>query len=104
MTVASRIQHDCPGAPNNDDNVRSYFTYNRFKTRVARSSMANFAMIAVAVFLFIMVRGEHLGITAPLTIALTVFVTFANLTLTAWFLWNEIANTTYRKAGSLWNE
>ena len=86
----------------NDDNVRSYFTYNRFKLRVARSSFVNFSMIAVSGFLFLLIRGSELGIGASLKIGLTVLVVFGILSLASLFLWREIAVTTHRRSGVLW--
>ena len=87
-----------------DDNVRSYFTYNRFKTRVSRSSMLNFAMMALSIFLFTMTRGSEVGVEQPLKIGLTVLISFSLFSVLAFFLWKEIAHTTYKRAGYLYKE
>ena len=88
----------------NDDNVRSYFSYNRFKLRVARSSFVNFSMIAVSGFLFLWIRGSELGIGSPIKIGIAVLVVFGILSLASLFLWREIAVTTHRRSGVLWEE
>lgn len=84
-----------------DDNIRSYFTYNRFKTRVARSSFINFAMIGISGAVFIAIRGASLGMTDPLKVALILCALFSGLSLTALYLWREIANTVYAQASQL---
>lgn len=88
----------------NDENVRSYFTYNRFKTRVARSSMVNFGMIGLSIPLFIFIRGHEIGIEHPLKIGLTVFITFSLLSITLFYLWKEVSQTTYMRASNLCQE
>ncbi len=84
-----------------DTNITNYFTYNRFKTRIARSSFINFAMIGIAGALLITLRGPALGIERTGTISLVIFVTFILLSSTALFLWREIARTVYQKASRL---
>jgi len=81
----------------NDPNITSYFTYNRFKTRVARSSFINFAMIGIAVGMFVLLQGPPLGMTQSGTISMVIFVTFILLSVMALLLWREIAKTVYEK-------
>jgi hypothetical protein len=84
------------------ENIVSYFTYNRFKTRVARSSFVNFALIGIGVALLLRLQGESLGIDRPLNVSVVVFLTFNLLATTAFFLWWKIANTVYAKARRVW--
>jgi len=85
-----------------DANTTNYFIYNRFKTRVARSSFINFAMIAISVALLILRHGQHLGIEQPLKMSLVIFITFIILSVAALLLWNEIAKTVHEKSAKLW--
>ncbi len=87
-----------------DNNITGYFTYNRFKTRVARSSFLNFTMIAIAVSIFIWLHGEEISIENTVTASVVIFVAFLILAATALFLWREIAKTVYERASKLWNE
>ncbi len=80
-----------------DDNLTGYFTYNRFKTRVSRSSALNFLLIGLTVPLFILVSGNGLGVEHPLRIALTIFVTFTLLSSIAILLWREIAYSVHKR-------
>ncbi len=87
-----------------DTNITNYFTYNRFKTRIARSSFINFAMIGIAGALFIIFRGASIGINQPVNISVVIFIFSIVLSATALFLWKEIANTVYESAGKLWKD
>ncbi len=93
-----KITNDTP------ENIVSYFTYNRFKTRVARSSFVNFALIGFGWALLLRLQGEVLGIDRPLAVSAVVFITFNLLATTAFFLWWKIANTVYQKAKRVWPE
>ena len=87
----------------NTSNTIHYFTYNRSKTRVARSSFLNFALIAIAGALFVFIRGNSMGIENVVKIGLTTFILFAALSFTAFVLWREIANTVHRRTKQLWD-
>ncbi|MFT6807454.1 MAG: hypothetical protein ACJA01_000674 [Saprospiraceae bacterium] len=80
-----------------DDNLTAYFTYNRFKTRVSRSSALNFLLIGITVPMFILLQGNALGVEHPLRIALTIFITFILLSVIAILLWREIAYSVHRR-------
>ena len=86
-----------------DDNIKSYFTYNRFKTRVARSSMINFFMIALGGSTFVWCQGEAIGVVQTEKISLIILFVFMLLSLSAYLLWREIGNTVYQKASMLTN-
>jgi len=84
-----------------DNNLLSYFTYNRFKTRVARSSFINFTMIGIAGAAFVLFQGTTLGIMQSGKIAGILFITFIVFAGTALYLWKEIAETVYQRAAEL---
>ena len=86
-----------------DDNIKNYFTYNRFKTRVARSSMINFLMIALGGSTFVWCQGEAVGVVQTEKISLIILFVFALLSLSAYLLWREIGITVYNKASMLAN-
>ena len=86
-----------------DDNIKNYFTYNRFKTRVARSSMINFMMIALGGSTFVWCQGEAIGVVQTEKISIIILFVFGLLSLFAYLLWREIGNTVYQKASMLAN-
>lgn len=81
-----------------DDNLKSYFTYNRFKTRVARSSMINFMMIAMGGSTFVWCQGVSIGIVQTEKISIIILLVFMFLALSAYLLWRQIGNDVYQKA------
>jgi hypothetical protein len=84
-----------------DNNLLSYFTYNRFKTRVARSSFINFMMIGIVGAAFVLVQGSTFGFMQTGKLGAIVFITFILLAGTALYLWKEIAETVYQRAAGL---
>lgn len=80
-----------------DDNLRSYFTYNRFKTRVARSSFINFFMLGIASASFVMIQGPSLRILQAGKISAILLITFITFASTALYLWKEIAENVYKR-------
>lgn len=83
-------------------NIINYFTYNRFKTRVARSSFLNFGLIGFIVAILLRRQGMAFGVEEPLLVSVVVFLTFNLLAAAAFFLWWKIANTVYKKASRVW--
>ena len=57
-----------------DENIVNYFTYNRFKTRVARSSGINFAMIGWSLALFVWLQGDTIGILQSKMIGIIILI------------------------------
>lgn len=98
FSLLLRINQETPA------NVVNYFIYNRFKTRVARSSFVNFALIGFIVAILLRRQGAAFGIDEPLLVSAVVFLTFNLLAAAAFFLWWKIANTVYKKAGRVWPE
>jgi len=86
-----------------DDNLKSYFTYNRFKTRVARSSMINFLMIAIGGSTFVWCQGDSIDIVQTEKISIIILMVFLVLALSAYLLWRQIGNDVYEKASLLTN-
>ncbi|HEX5112092.1 MAG TPA: hypothetical protein VFV79_04545 [Saprospiraceae bacterium] len=86
-----------------DDNIKNYFTYNRFKTRVARSSMINFLMISIGGSTFVWCQGEAIGVVQTEKISLIILFVFAVLALSAYLLWRQIGIDVYQKASLLAN-
>jgi hypothetical protein len=86
-----------------DENIKNYFTYNRFKTRVARSSMINFLMIAIGGSTFVWCQGETIGVVQTEKISIIILLVFLLLSVSAYLLWREIGNHVYQKASLLAN-
>ena len=84
-----------------DENIRDYFTYTRFKTRVIRSSMLNFLMIAIFCSLLIFIKGTELGISYPKPIGLSVAIIFMLFCIVAYLIWVNITRTTNMKVKEL---
>jgi hypothetical protein len=87
-----------------DDNITSYFYNNRFKLRVSRSSALNFLLISLATSTFILVRGQDIGISNTAGIAITLFITFTLLSLTALYLWRDITITIHERVKRIWEQ
>ncbi|MDX1586283.1 MAG: hypothetical protein R3222_06045 [Balneolaceae bacterium] len=84
-----------------DENITSYFIYNRFKTRVTRSSALNFVLIGLAVPVFLWVRGEGLQIEGVNAIAITIMATFLFLSVIAFLMWTETVKTMHERTRQL---
>lgn len=73
--------------------ITNYFTYNRFKARVTRSSSFIFLLIGLYVPLFLWLRGGGLGIEEVGLLAITFLLTFVLLSISKLFMWMEVVKT-----------
>lgn len=80
-----------------DDNVTSYFTYNRFKERVCRSSMLNFVLIGLFGSCFVYCRGAELGFDASVMTTVSLLATFSILSVVAFLVWSKVVRTVDEK-------
>jgi hypothetical protein len=79
-----------------DENIRGYYTYNRFKLRVARTSVFNFALIGISGAIFICANNDLLEISNPTKSSLIFLFVFVFMALVAFCSW-KIVNETIDK-------
>jgi hypothetical protein len=85
-----------------DPNATSYFTYNRFKSRIARSSFINFLFIGIISPFFILRYQDHFEIESPWLLMIVLTVAFLLLAFGFYFVWREAQKSIKEKKEDLW--
>jgi hypothetical protein len=88
-----------------DNYTTNYFTYNRFKIRVARSSSLNFLMIGIFVPICILVnRSIHEAVEDKTAFPLVIFGLFIGLSALTLFVWRDVTHTVHKRTKRFWGE
>ena len=87
----------------NDSNITSYFTYNRFKSRIARSSFLNFLLISIIFPIFLSFNYTGVGISKPFTLGIVIVLIFLLLAASSLYVWKETSYTIHKRTNELWN-
>lgn len=86
-----------------DANTTNYFTYNRFKSRIARSSFFNFALIGITSPIFILTNNSQLGINHHIVLSIMLFISFTLFAFAFLYIWYVATNSIHKKTKYLWD-
>jgi len=88
----------------NGTNILNYFTYNRFKIIIARSSWLNFLLIGFSSLLFFISNKATFNTFSIFKLSTVVFLISLTLSIASLFVWYTSTVTLARKARQFWQK